>query len=230
MTVLEFRVKRFFKNNPDIIKKNGKYTCKRSPYCTNLRGRESIALLKLLGIIHGDGNMSGNRILISENDINFVKKISSLFKKIFGLTLNIFYDKKRNSYYCHIKNSVIYRYLVEVLEVPKGAVRPKLKLPTYMKRLKFKFQKAYIGGLFDAEGWLTSRQAHIGFSMINKEIRDFVSVILDKCKITHSLSSRNRRKNIEYEVHIYGKLNLKIFQEQISFTHPLKVAKISTFY
>ena len=228
--VLELRVREFLKKNSDIFIKNGKYTCKRSPYYADLPLKESKSLLRILGIIHGDGNMSGNRILISENDIKFVKKISSLFEKLFGLKPNIFHDKKRNSYYCHIKNRVIYRYLVDILEVPKGAVRPQLKLPTYLKKLKFIFQKEYVGGLYDAEGWLTTRQAHIGFSIINKEIRNFISSILKKCEIKHSVSSRNRRKNIEYELHIYGKSNLKEFQEQISFRHPEKINKIFTFY
>lgn len=228
--VLELRVKNFLKNQPDILRKHGRYTCKRSPYYTNLPSRESETLLRILGIIHGDGNMSGNRILISENDINFANKISALFNKIFGIQLNIFHDKKRNSYYCHVKNSVIYRYLTNVLEVPNGAVRPALKLPSYLKKLEFKFQKEYVGGLYDAEGWLTTRQAHIGFSMINKGIRDFISSILKKCEIKHSISSRHRRENVEYELHIYGKSNLKKFQEQISFRHPEKIAKIFKFY
>ena len=230
VTVLELRVSKFLRKNKDILRKNRKYTCARSPYYTDLPLKESKSLLRILGIIHGDGNMSGNRILISENDINFVKKISLLFKRNFGLKPNIFHDKKRNSYYCHIKNSILYRYLTNVLEVPKGAIRPNLKLPIFVKKLGFKFQKSYIGGLYDAEGWISTRQAHIGFSIINKEIRDFISNILKKCKIKHSISLRNRRKNIEYELHIYGKYNLKEFQRQISFQHPLKINKISTFY
>ena len=192
--------------------------------------KESESLLRILGIMHGDGNMSGSRILISENDINFVKKISLLFKKLFGLTPNIFHDKGRNSYYCHIKNSVTYRYFTDVLEIPKGAVRPRLTLPSYLKKLKLKLQKEYVGGLYDAEGWLTTRQAHIGFSIVNKEIRNFISSILKKCGIKHSISFRDRRENMEYELHIYGKSNLKKFQEQISFEHPAKIAKISKFY
>jgi len=228
--VLELRVRRYLQKNSDIFKKYGKYTCEGSPYYANLPLKESKPLLRILGVMHGDGSMSGNRILISENDINFVNKISLLFRKLFSIKPNIFHDKGRNSYYCHFKSSVIYRYFTDVLEIPKGAVRPRLTLPSFIKKLEFKFQKEYVGGLYDAEGWLTTRQAHIGFSIINKEIRDFISAILKKCKIKHSISFRNRRENTEYELHIYGKSNLKKFQEQISFLHPAKIAKISKFY
>jgi len=161
---------------------------------------------------------------------DFCDKISQLFEKIFAIALNIFYDKNRSSYYCHIKNSVVYRYLTEVLDVPKQSVRKNISLPMYMRKLNLKFQKEYVGGLFDAEGLVTSRQAHVGLSITNKNIRDFVSEILTKCEIKHTKSFRNRRQNIEYEIHIYGKDNLKKFQKNIFFTHQLKITKISSFY
>ena len=224
--VLECRVKKFIRDNRDIIKKYRKYGCKKSPYFVKLPLKESKALLRMLGIIHGDGNMYGNRILITEKNKKFGIEISKLFNKLFGVKLNIFYDKNRNSYYFHIKNSVLNRYFISVLEIAKNSLRRKLKIPGYIKKLKFEFKKEYIGGLFDAEGWITKRQAHIGFSITNKKIRDFVSSILNKCKIKHTKNFRNRRKNIEYEIHIYGIKNIKKFQEKIIFTHQEKINQI----
>ncbi len=228
--VLECRVKKFLKNNFDITIKYNKYSCKRSPRHVKLPSKENEFLLRFIGMLHGDGNMFNKRILITEKDKDFCDKISQLFERVFAIALNIFYDKNRNSHYCHVKNSIIFRYLVEVLEVPKQSVRKKIYLPIYMKKLGLKFQKEYVGGLYDAEGWVTSRQAHIGLSITNKNIIDFVSEILTRCGIKHTKSFRDRRENIEYEIHIYGKDNLKKFQEKISFTHPLKITKISSFY
>ena len=228
--VLELRVKDFIRRNPDIYKIDGKYSCKKSPYKVNLPLKESPELLQFLGILHGDGNMSMKRILITEKDDKFAKEICSLFKKIFTIAPNIFNDKRRNSNYCHIKNSIIYRFLIEVLEVPKDNVRNQLKLPTYIEKLNSKLKKEYVGGLYDAEGWLTKRQAHIGISITNREIIEFISKILSECKLKHSKTIRNRRRHNEFEIHIYGKNNLKIFQEKISFTHPKKIQNISTSY
>ena len=228
--VLECRVKKFLKNNFDITIKYNKYSCKRSSRHVKLPLKESKSLLRFLGLLHGDGNMFNKRILITEKNKDFCDKISQLFEKIFTIALNIFYDKNRNSYYCHVKNSVIFRYLIEVLEIPNQSVRKNISLPTYMNKLYLKFQKEYVGGLYDAEGWVTSRQAHVGLSITNKDIRDFVSEILTRCGIKHTKSFRDRRPNIEYEIHIYGKDNLKKFQKSISFTHPLKITKISSFY
>lgn len=228
--VLELRVKKFLGVNQDVIRRGKRFTCSKSPYRVKLPDKESVNLFRFLGILHGDGNMSQKRILITEKDKKHVNNIVSLFKKIFAIALNIFYDKKRNSYYCHVKNSIIYRYLVEVLEVPKESIRANLKLPTYMKQLEFKFQKAYVGGLYDAEGWVTKRQAHIGLSIGSKEIRNFISDVLSKCDIRYSNAVRNRRAKREFEIHVYGKENLKKFQRRISFIHPTKIGKMLLFH
>ncbi len=228
--VLECRVRNFLKNNPDILQIYKKYTCKRSHYNVKIPRKESKEILRFVGILHGDGNIYGKRILITEKDSSFCEVIKSLFEKIFTIVPNIFYDKNRNSNYCHIKNSIIYRYLIEVLEIPSKSVRDNIKIPSFMDKLPLKFKTEYLWGLFDAEGWLTKRQAHIGFSITNKKIRDFVSEILLKLGINHSITFRDRRKNKEFELHIYGKQNLKKFQETISFKHPRKANLISTFY
>ena len=228
--VLECHVKNFLRKHPDIIKSEKGYTCKRSPYEVKIPKKESKELFRILGILHGDGNMSGKRILITERDGSFCDIVKSLFEKIFTIVPNIFYDKNRNSHYCHLKNSIIYRYLIEILEMPSKSVRENLKLPSFMKKIPLKFKIEYIGGLFDAEGWLTKRQAHIGFSITNEQIRNFVSEILFKLGINHSTTFRNRRKNKEFEIHIYGKQNLKKFQKIIGFKHPAKAKLISTFY
>ena len=228
--VLELSVKKFIVENPDLIKRKGKWTCKKSPREVLIPAKESKVLLRFLGILHGDGNMSMNRILITEKNSTFANIILKLFDKVFGVKPNIFHDKNRNTYYCHIKNSILYRYLTTVLEVPKGALRKKLFLPSCLRELDKSFRAAYVGGLFDAEGWVTSRQAHIGLSITNEEIRNFISEILHQCNINHTTSERKRRRNNEFEIHIYGKENLRKFQEQISFTHPKKITMMSKFY
>ena len=225
--VLECRVDTFLAKNKDVIKKRNKYFFKRSQQKVTLPCKESKELCRLLGIIHGDGNLSCNRIVITERYKEAHEMIANLFKKLFSVKVNLFQDKKRNSYYSHIKNKMIYKFLTEVLELPNGAIRESLKLPKFIKKISFKMQREYVGGLFDAEGWLTKRQAHIGFSMTNKEIRDFVSDILIKSKIKHTISFRNRRKNKEYEIHIYGKENLKRFQKEIGFTHYRKINQLT---
>ena len=228
--VLECRVRNFLKNNPDIFLIGKKYTCKKSPYKVKIPKKESKEIMRFLGVLHGDGNISGKRILITEKDGSFCEIIKSLFEKIFTIVPNIFYDKNRNSNYCHIKNSVICRYLVEVLEMPSESVRDNIKIPGFMKRLPLKLKTEYIGGLFDAESWLTKRQAHIGFSITNKKIRDFISKILLRLGISHSITFRNRRENKEFEIHIYGKQNLKKFKETVGLKNPRKANFISTFY
>ena len=87
-------------------------------------------LCRIIGIIHGDGNMSLSRIHITDKCLEYHKKIlHPLFKDVFGIKLNLFHDRNRNSYYSHIKDKKVYKYLTENLEIPKGSVRKNLFIP-----------------------------------------------------------------------------------------------------
>ncbi|MFH1391870.1 MAG: LAGLIDADG family homing endonuclease, partial [Candidatus Diapherotrites archaeon] len=103
----------------------------------------------MLGIIHGDGNMSNSRILVTDKSKKYHKVVKELFGKVFGITPNIFHDKNRNTYYSHIKRKAVYLFLVEVLEVPGGSIRKSLSLPSYVKTWNGKLKGAYLGGLLD---------------------------------------------------------------------------------
>ena len=221
--MLEFRVKKFLNKNKDIIKEDGKYTCKRSPYKIKFPVKFSPELCRLLGEMHGDGNLSSNRIHITDKCKEFhIKELNPLFKKLFGISLNLFYDKNRNSYYSYLKSSILYRYFTEILELPKGSIRKKLKLPNFMYTWNNKLIGSYIGGLFDAESSISKRQAQISISTTSKQIFIFVRKFLIKIKIKHSLYIRSRRANKEYEIYIYGKKNIKNFLKHIKILHPDK--------
>ena len=62
-------------------------------------------------------NFSGTKIIDFmdgkdfNKDINFVNKISQLFRKLFQIKPNIFHDKGRNSYYCHFKSIIFFTWL-----------------------------------------------------------------------------------------------------------------------
>ena len=161
---LECRLARFLENHPEIIKINGKFRCKNSPHLVKLPKTFSKDLCRLLGIIHGDGNMSGSRILVTDKSKDYHNVIKYLFEKVFGITPNLFHDKNRNSYYSHIKRKVVYMFLTEVLEVPKGSVRKNLSPASFVKKWNAELKGSYLGGLFDSEGHVSKLQAKINFS------------------------------------------------------------------
>ncbi len=230
MTRLEYRVKKFLEKNKDIKRIGNQYSCSRSPYKVKLPEEFTEDLCRFIGILHGDGNMSFSRIHISDKSLAYHEKvICQMFKKLFGLKLHIFEDKQRNSYYSHIKSKIVYRYLIEVLDVPEGAIREKLFLPNYIKELPNNLQASYVGGFFDAEGTIKKRQAQADFYTTNQEIFEFLKFFLCANSIEFSIYTRSRRKNIEYEIYIYGKERLMQLNKLIDIKHPDKIARLNMF-
>lgn len=186
-------------------------------------------LCRLLGILHGDGNMSSGRILFTEQSREFHKSIRRAFRSVFGVNLNTFHDVNRNTYYSHTKSVLAYRFLVEVMEVPKGAVRQNLHVPSYMKKLSRSLQAEYVGGLFDAEGCVKKRQAELNISTTSKSVFEFLGEFLSSIGVGYSNYTRTRYKNPEYEIYIYGKNDLQKFARHVSFKHQSKKRRLAKF-
>ncbi len=230
MTRLECRVEEFLANNKDIIKIGNIFSCSRSPYKVKLPTEFTSELCRFIGILHGDGNMSFSRILISDKSLLYHKNVlCKIFQSLFGIKLRLFEDKKRHTYYSHIKSKIIYKYLDEVLEVPRGSIRKNLFVPIYLKNLSNELQASYFGGLFDSEGYVSKRQAQANFYTTNKEIFDFVKSFLKSNNIDFSVYTRTRRPNKEYEIYIYSKERLKKLHNLIQIRHPEKLSRLHMF-
>jgi intein/homing endonuclease len=207
------------RRNRRLIKKN-----------LSIIGNNARAKMRLLGIVHGDGNTSYNRLLITDMSKEFHETvIIPTVMRVFGVKMNLFHDVNRNSYYSHTKKKAVYGFFTSELEVPKGAIRDKLYIPNFLKEANPTLQRAYVGGLYDAEGCVKSRQAEINFSTTSKEIYGFVGKVLKSAKIQFSTYERSRRAKREYEFYIYGTDDLKRFDELIKFTHPWKIRKLRKY-
>lgn len=203
---------------------------KRKPLMkARLPTRITPELCRMIGMLHGDGNMSGRRVLMTDTNRQYHKTIHRIFRAVFGVKLNIFHDVNRNSYYSYTKSVLVYRFLTEIMELPVGPVRQNLKVPGYMKKLGIKFQAEYIGGLFDAEGCVKKRQAELNVVSTSEDVFNFVGNFLGKIGVTYSRCIRRRHLNPEYEIYIYGKDDLEKFSKYVSFKHPLKRKELERF-
>jgi intein/homing endonuclease len=226
---LESRLIEFLKRHKEIQKQGNLFTMKKSKTLVNLPSEFTPDLCRIIGIIHGDGNMSGKRIHITDQNLEYHKFLQHLFKRTFGITLNIFHDKNRNSFYSYSKNSIVYKYLTEVLEIPTGPVRQNLRVPKFLRKLPLELQSEYVAGLFDSESHIRKRQAEIDFSTTSKDIWNFIRNYLKKIGVKFSWRIRKRRKNPEFEIFIYGKNNLKIFTQFVNLKHPEKRKRLQPF-
>ena len=187
-------------------------------------------LARFIGILHGDGNTSYNRILVSDECKAYhLNMVIPLFQRIFGLEMNLFHDKNRNSYYSHKKNKQVYHFVTGSLEIPRGSVREGLFIPNYLKTAPKEVQAAYIGGIFDSEGYVSHRQAQVSFFSTNLELMEFIQKFLEQQKLKFSFVARNRSKKTEYEIHLYGRENIRLFLEHVPVYHPEKVKRLQDF-
>ncbi len=170
--------------------------------------------------------MSGNRILFTDECREFHDVIRRLFFKVFSIQLNLFEDKARHTFYSHTKNKAVYAFFVRVLEVPEGPVRT-LSAPTYLERLDDKLLAEYVGGLFDAEGSVSNRQAEVCFYTTSKPLFNVVSRFLKKIRVNYSTYIRTRRARKEFDLHIYGRDDVKAFSKRVQFMHPEKRKRLA---
>ncbi len=227
--VLGSRLVAFLDKHPEIQKIGGKFRHKNSSELITLPKYFTPELCRIIGMIHGDGNMSNGRLVITDKCLGYNAIIRNLFEKAFSVKPNIFHDRKRHTYYSHFKRMAIYKFLVEVLEVPKGPVRRSLSLPSYVHMWDAKLKASYIGGLFDSEGHVGKAQAKISFSITTKDIFEFVKNFLEGNKIKVSIYLRYRHEKPEYELYIYGRQNIQVFLKLVKFYHPDKISRLKPF-
>ena len=212
----------FLKTHPNISSDGNTYFTKRSLIPVRLSQEFTDELCRVVGWIHGDGNMSYRRILISDESLEFHQDVlGPTFQKLFGVVPHVFHDKNRNTYYSHLKNSVLYDFLTDVLDLPRGPVRKGLRVPEYMRRLELRFRAKYVGGLYDGESHVKKRQAEIDFSSTCGEIQGFVGKTLKDLEIGRTLSERQRTSR-KFEVYNYGKDDLRKFEAHVGYAHPVK--------
>ena len=212
-------------NHPEIEKTiSGKYTIKRSPYNVILPTNLTIDLYRIVGIIHGDGNMSGRRILISDKNLSYHENVViPLFERTFGITLNLYYDRNRHTYYAHSKCKILYLFLVEIFNIPQGPVRSHITIPELFAFAPSKLHANYIAGLYDSESHIRKNQAEIDFYSTSLVLINFIKQYLMNTQIEYSLMKRNRGNLTEYELIITGKRNVTKFSKYIPMLHPAKI-------
>jgi intein/homing endonuclease len=224
--MLQGRLDQFLQEHREIVCVDSFYTRAKSPYLVRLPDQESVALYRFLGWVHGDGNMSGRRILITDECLQHHEtEIRDAFSTLFNLRPNIYEDRQRHSYYSHIKCGVLYDYLVEVMEMPNGSVRRDLDVSRCMEESSVRLRASYVGGLYDAEGHVKKRQLEIDFLITSESIQRVISKTLSELGIDHSLHER-KRSSVEYEVYIYGRDDVAKFRKHVTFAHPVKKVEL----
>ena len=121
------------------------------------------SLAELIGIIAGDGHISGVNYEISvsghkELDYNFLTKhVGNLIYNLFKLPIKIKESKTSNGMRVTINSKLIVEYFSKKFDLPIGKKKGNLHIPKQIKE-ENKFIIPYIRGLFDTDGSIYLRR------------------------------------------------------------------------
>lgn len=121
---------------------------------------------------------------------------------------------------CVVQNKQLYEKLINKFN---SFYSIEWKMPTLNNRLL----KVWLRAFFDCEGWVfckTHQNRHIGLDTINEPGINQIISALNKIGIK-TIKKVNKKRKI-FRIFIYGKENLRIFQEKIGFLHPDKKNKL----
>lgn len=191
-----------------------------------------------VGVYVGDGNMYSygrtHRVTYSgnlENEREFYKKLSELFKKTFGL--NVVYDERPedNTVLIRINSKELLKFKNEVLKLPMGS-KDEIGIPKQIMDNN-QFVKRFIRGLGDTDFSLSFKKNRKG---VHKEPRlewytkserlsKQVEKILKKFGFTLSTDER-KGKYHGFLLRMYGKRNLELWLKTFGFSNDWTNLKI----
>lgn len=161
----------------------------------------------LVGIIIGDGNLKKDkqRVTIELIDKDLMEKIQKLIFILFNKKTILYtrLDKRpnRKPRYCmNINNAAIYDLLNQTFEIPKGNKCRIVRIPKVIKEGKLNEKKAFIIGLFSADGGRRHGKG-VGLSTSSKTLRRELSNLLKELKIIHK---KDEWVNKKYKKRYFG--------------------------
>ena len=169
----------------------------------------------LTGVITGDGNLSNYvkskksdlskdyRITIDISDKGYLTFVLKLIKSIIITSTTLKVPSQRGNRIPRLKlqvrNKDLFKFLNEIMEIPKGAKSSKVFVPSIIKDSSANIKKYFLAGYFDTDGGF--RGTTLGFTTGSRSLSDDISKLLDEFNISHLL---DRWVNKRYNKEFYG--------------------------
>lgn len=210
-----------FRNNPDLARKAGFIIRKEIKY--PVRCGE---LAELIGIILGDGGLSGNHQVVislnSKTDKEYSVFVGSLLKKLFSIDSHFCARRNCNGMNIVVSSSNLVDFLLKQGLVAGNKVRNQVDIPKWIYS-KSEYQIACLRGLIDTDGSFYSHKY-----ISNKINYNYLKLCFaSRSKpLLNSVSGILRRLDFDAYLHgdqvfIYSKLGIKKYFKEIG-SHNLK--------
>ncbi len=190
-------------------------------------------LAYLLGVISGDGTLDGNRIIIYESYPQMTEKYSQVAKEAIGLDAVCREVDKTGQKGSFAKKSYLelrlyskeFAQFVQT-EVPQVvAASEDRAMPVQIQQSDLEVQRAFLSGLYDAEGYLHGKRVEI--AMCSRQMMRQVQAVLLRLGIRASYSSKTVSGNPQWCVSISDLDSLRLFAGKIGFTREDKRAGLA---
>jgi len=224
------RTIRIFHNNPDLAKKSGFIIRKKIKY-----PRESPGLAEFIGIVLGDGGVSGNhQITVSFNyktDYGYAKYVCRIAKQLFLIGYHV--HKRRNSNGADVvfNSSELVDFLISKGIKTGNKVKNQVGVPLWIRK-NILYEKACLRGLIDTDGSLYSHKYYVGekpyqylklgFSNRSKPLIKFVSATLKK--LGHKVYLR------EDSLSVSSKSDLQNYFTKVGSSNPKHIGRFNRFF
>jgi len=179
----------------------------------------NVDLAQIIGYFIGDGNYDKNRIVFSEGNKELAEYYSNKIKNLFNVKVHQRYRRKKKYYEIRIYSKTIENFFRQEFIKNKDSLN--ITIPEKILKSSEKVVSAFLKGLFDAEGYVSSDKVALGIN--NKILAQQVQLCLLRFSILSSfLRYDNRRnpysKNYRYTIDITEKESLIKFKNLIGFS------------
>ncbi|MEW6063560.1 MAG: LAGLIDADG family homing endonuclease [Nanoarchaeota archaeon] len=187
------------------------------------------SLAQFLGYFIGDGNFEKDRITFSEQDKSVVLYYRNKFGNFFNLKPNYRFRRKKNYHQVRFTSRSLVRFIKEEFPEAKGLNQ---RIPPKILKSKDDVVAGFLGGLFDAEGYVSKNRA-IGIASINKLLIGQLQLLLLRFSIISSFIEYDNKRNPYSKKHIFklqinDKESILNFKKFIGFTSQKKTKYLNS--
>lgn len=186
-------------------------------------------LSRILGYYLGDGSYEIDRLTFFEQREEVIKYYKNLIKEVFGIDSDLRFRTSKNYWQLRAYSRIISQLFKEFF-AEKDKTR-KEKIPSLVLKSSDKSLAEFIGGFFDAEGYVSKTRIAAGFN--NELLAKQIQIALLRLGIISSINEYDNRRNpysnnVRYTVAIDDIESLKEFYNEIGFCSLEKQEKLNS--
>ncbi|PIO07841.1 hypothetical protein COU59_02760 [Candidatus Pacearchaeota archaeon CG10_big_fil_rev_8_21_14_0_10_34_12] len=182
---------------------------------------------RILGYYFGDGGYESDRITFFEQRKEVAEYYKKLIENIFSIESDLRFRKSKNYWQIRVYSRIISQ-LFKQFYLERDKTR-KERIPIKILKSSDNSLASFIGGFFDAEGYVSKSRIAAGFN--NELLAKQIQLALLRLGIISSINEYDNRrnpysKNIRYTVAIDDLESLKKYYEIVIFCSPEKQEKL----